>query len=46
VIQPWLAGPLDAQWYPALDVKQTEDALVASAELPGLSKDDVTVGVL
>lgn len=34
-----------AEWMPAVEVAQTEDRLVISAELPGVKKDDVHVEV-
>ena len=32
-------------WSPAVDIYETEDSIVLKAELPGISKDDVTVEV-
>lgn len=32
-------------WSPAVDIYETEDDIVLKAELPGISKDDVTVEV-
>lgn len=32
-------------WTPSVDVRETEDAYIVTAELPGLNKDDVEVRV-
>jgi HSP20 family protein len=32
-------------WNPSVDIYETDDALVMKAELPGVSKDDVSVDV-
>lgn len=32
-------------WVPAVDIQETEDAFVATADLPGLSKDDIDVSL-
>lgn len=35
----------DGQWYPAMDLSETENEIVAALELPGLRKEDVKVCV-
>jgi HSP20 family protein len=32
-------------WYPVVDVRESEDELTLQAELPGLTAEDVSVGV-
>ena len=39
--QGWASGT----WTPPVDIYETEDALVLTAMLPGVSKDDVTIEV-
>ncbi len=31
------------EWYPAVDMKETEEEIIVTAELPGLSESDVSV---
>jgi HSP20 family protein len=35
----------EGDWYPAMDISETDKDVVASIELPGLNKDDIKVNV-
>jgi len=37
--------PGDGQWAPSVDIRETRDALLVQAELPGIDKKDVKVEV-
>ncbi len=40
------SGSLESQrWVPAMDLVETEDALILKADLPGLERDDVSIEV-
>ena len=39
------AGSGLSSWTPAVDIHETEDGFVIKAELPGVSKDDVSIDV-
>jgi len=39
------AGEGSARWAPTVDIRETEDALLVQAELPGIDKKDVKVEV-
>jgi len=36
---------VEGQWAPSVDIRETEDALLVQAELPGIDKKDVKVEV-
>ena len=38
-------GPAPAVWTPRVDVAETDDAVVVTAELPGMDKDDIKVSI-
>lgn len=40
---PWRENLADRAWMPAVDVKETDEAFVLIAELPGLSKKDIHI---
>lgn len=40
-----LGEPRARRWVPAMDLVETEDALVLKADLPGLSREDVEIEV-
>src|SRR5687768_15036012 len=39
------AGTALSSWTPAVDIHETDDGYVLKAELPGVSKDDVSIDV-
>lgn len=39
------AATAPARWTPAMDLRETEEAFVLSADLPGVAADDVTIDV-
>lgn len=39
------ATPQEGTWAPALDVSERDDAVVVTAELPGMKSDDIDVSV-
>ncbi|RKZ27524.1 Hsp20/alpha crystallin family protein [bacterium] len=36
----------EEMWYPLVDVKETENEIVVSAEVPGMKKEDIKVSLL
>ncbi|RKY60288.1 MAG: Hsp20/alpha crystallin family protein [Candidatus Latescibacterota bacterium] len=38
-------GPAPTVWTPKVDVAETDDAVVVTAELPGMEKDDIKVSI-
>ncbi|EAU55985.1 Hsp20/alpha crystallin family protein [Mariprofundus ferrooxydans] len=40
-----VAGTESGQWAPSVDIRETDDALLVQAELPGIDKKDVQVEV-
>jgi HSP20 family protein len=38
-------GPAQAGWLPAVDVRESDDAFVFTAELPGIAKEEVEITV-
>ena len=43
--QPGIPGPMERAWAPAVDVHETKNELVVSAELPGLNEKDIHVAI-
>jgi len=39
----WLAAPTHKGWMPAVNVEETKEEVLLTAELPGLSNDDVEI---
>ncbi|MGB9594877.1 MAG: Hsp20/alpha crystallin family protein [Candidatus Poribacteria bacterium] len=37
---------LEGEWLPSIDVAETDDDVVVTAELPGVKQDDVSISVL
>jgi HSP20 family protein len=40
-----LARPMPGTWFPAFEVKETNDAFVFRADVPGLKEDDLEISV-
>jgi HSP20 family protein len=43
---PIEAEALTGTWYPAVDIRETKDAFILEADLPGLKKEDIEVTVV
>ncbi len=40
-----VAPSTEGTWMPAVDIRETDDALIVSAELPGIEKEDVQLDI-
>ncbi|MEV6946986.1 Hsp20/alpha crystallin family protein [Streptomyces sp. NPDC051172] len=43
LLQGVAAGPAASAWSPAADVRETDDAYLIEAELPGIRRDDIDI---
>lgn len=39
-------GLLEGEWQPSIDIAETNESVVVTAELPGVSQDDVSITVM
>lgn len=42
-LRPWTEELSNRTWMPAVDIRETAEAFLVSAELPGLSRDDINI---
>lgn len=42
-MRPWTEDLSNRTWMPPVDIRETEDAFLVTAELAGLSKDDINI---
>lgn len=45
VDRPSELAPVSRSWAPPVDIVETDDAFIATADLPGLTKDDIEVSL-
>ena len=45
LLSRWNEGPATGRWIPPVDVREHDDALEFTVELPGLAKDDIDITV-
>jgi len=42
---PWRGDELEGAWFPKVDISETKNDLVVTADLPGLKLDDVSIHI-
>jgi len=43
--RPERTGLLEGAWHPSVDISETDDEIIAKAELPGLTHDDINISL-